>query len=87
LFNTIKTKISALSSDRKSVLTLVGGTSIAQALSFLFSPIQTRLFSPEVFGELSVFGSITGIVGIIICLRYELAIVLPKDDDEGLCAL
>ena len=83
MFNTIKTKVHALSSDRKSVLTLVGGTTIAQALSFLFSPIQTRLFSPEVFGELSVFGSITGIVGIIICLRYELAIVLPKDDDES----
>ena len=28
MFNTIKTKISALSSDRKSVLTLVGGTTI-----------------------------------------------------------
>jgi O-antigen/teichoic acid export membrane protein len=83
LIKTIKSKLRNLSSDSKSVLTLVGGTTIAQALNFLFSPIQTRLFSPEVFGELSVFTSITGIVGIIICLRYELAIVLPKDDDEG----
>jgi len=69
------------------VLALVGGTTLAQALSFLFSPIQTRLFSPEVFGELSVFTSITGIVGVIICLRYELAIILPKKDDEGFALL
>lgn len=69
------------------MLALVGGTTLAQALSFLFSPIQTRLFSPEVFGELSVFTSITGIVGVIICLRYELAIVLPKEDDEGFALL
>jgi len=83
LLKKIYLKLASFSNDRKSVLILIGGTTIAQALNFLFSPIQTRLFSPEVFGELSVFGSITGIVGIIICLRYELAIVLPKDDDEG----
>ena len=77
----------SLSSDSKSVLTLIGGTTIAQALSFIFSPITTRLFSPEVFGDLSVFTSITGIIGIIICLRYELAIVLPQDDDEGFSLL
>ena len=76
-----------LSSDSKSVLALIGGTTIAQALSFIFSPITTRLFSPEVFGDLSVFTSITGIIGIIICLRYELAIVLPQDDDEGFSLL
>lgn len=87
MFETIKTRIKSLSGDKKSVLALVGGTTLAQALSFLFSPIQTRLFSPEVFGELSVFTSITGIVGVIICLRYELAIILPKKDDEGFALL
>jgi len=83
LLNTIKKKVKSLSGDKKSVLALVGGTTIAQGLNFVFSPIQTRLFTPEVFGELSVFTSITGIIGVIICLRYELAIVLPQDDDEG----
>lgn len=69
------------------MLALIGGTTVAQILSFIFSPITTRLFSPEVFGDLSVFTSITGIIGIIICLRYELAIVLPQDDDEGFSLL
>lgn len=79
----IKEKLKNISGDKKSVLALVGGTTIAQGINFVFSPIQTRLFSPEVFGELSVFTSITSIIGVIVCLRYELAIVLPKDDDEG----
>lgn len=83
----ITNRLKSLSGDKKSVLALVGGTSVAQVLNFLFSPIQTRLFSPEVFGELSVFTSITGIVGVIICLRYELSIVLPKEDDEGFALL
>jgi len=83
----IKQKLKGLSGDNKSVLTLVGGTVVAQGLSFLFSPITTRLFSPEVFGDLSVFTSITGVVGVVVCLRYELAIVLPQDDDEGFSLL
>ena len=87
LIDKVKQKLKGLSGDNKSVLTLVGGTAVAQVLSFLFSPITTRLFSPEVFGDLSVFSSITGIVGIVICLRYELAIVLPQDDDEGFSLL
>lgn len=66
---------------------MVGGTTLAQMLSFLFSPIQTRLFSPEVFGELSVFTSITGIISVVICLRFELAIILPKSDNEGFAIL
>ncbi len=80
-------KQKGLSPDSKSVLTLVGGTTIAQVLNFLFAPVTTRLFTPEVFGDLSVFISITGIVGIIVCLRYELAIILPQDDDEGFSLL
>jgi O-antigen/teichoic acid export membrane protein len=83
----IKQRLKGLSGDNKSVLTLVGGTVVAQGLNFLFSPITTRLFSPEVFGDLSVFTSITGIVGVVVCLRYELAIVLPQDDDEGFSLL
>jgi O-antigen/teichoic acid export membrane protein len=78
-FNSINNKIIS-----KPVVILIGGTATAQVLSFIFSPITTRLFSPEVFGELSVFNSITGIIGIIICLRFELSIVLPKDDSEAL---
>ena len=87
MFANLKTKIAAFSDDRKSILALVGGTTIAQGLNFLFAPIQTRLFKPEVFGELSVFISITGIISIIVCLRYELAIVLPEEKDEGFSLL
>lgn len=65
----------------------MSGATLAQGLSFILSPVTTRLFSPEVFGDTSVFASITSIVGVIICLRYELAIVLPQDDDEGFSLL
>jgi len=74
------------------VLKLVSGTAVAQVIAILASPILTRLYGPEAFGLLALFTSITGIIGVIACMRYELAIMLPKDDKDsinilGLCFL
>lgn len=72
------------------ILKLVSGTIFAQGMIVLASPIITRLYGPDSFGLLAVFLSITGIPAVIICLRYEFSIMLPKSDDEaanilGLC--
>jgi O-antigen/teichoic acid export membrane protein len=72
--------VPAFASD---VLKLVGGTAFAQALSVIASPIITRLYSPEAFGVVSLFLAITGIISVIACFRYELAIMLPKEDGEA----
>jgi O-antigen/teichoic acid export membrane protein len=65
------------------VLKLVSGTTIAQLLGILASPILTRLYAPEAFGLLALFTSITSILSVIACLRYELAIMLPESDEEA----
>lgn len=66
-----------------NVLKLVTGTVLAQALGILVMPIVTRLFAPEAFGIVAIFTSMTGIVGVIVCLRYEVAIMLPHTDEEA----
>jgi len=65
------------------VLKLVSGTTVAQLLTLLVAPILTRLFAPDTWGVLAIFTSITGILGVIACLRYELAIMLPEKDEES----
>lgn len=65
------------------VLTLVSGTTFAQILAILAAPILARLYGPEDFGLFALFASITGIFGVIICLRYELSIMLPESDEEA----
>jgi len=65
------------------VLKLVSGTTVAQLLSILASPILTRLYAPEAFGVAALFGSITSILGVIACLRYELSIMLPETDEDA----
>lgn len=65
------------------VLKLVGGTAIAQAIAIIASPVVARLYGPESFGVSALFTSIAGIVIVIACLRYEMAIMLPKRDYEA----
>lgn len=74
------------------VLTLAGGTTFAQILMVIAVPILTRLYGPEDFGVWALYISITGIVSVIVCLRYEFSIMLPESDEEainllGLCFL
>lgn len=66
-----------------NVLTLVSGTTFAQSISILAAPILTRLYAPEAFGIVALFASITGILGVVACMRYELAIMLPERDEEA----
>ncbi len=65
------------------VLKLVGGTAFAQAVGLLSAPILTRLYAPDDYGILALFISITTLLGIVACLRYEMAVMLPERDEEA----
>lgn len=65
------------------VMKLVGATTVAQILAMVASPIVTRLYGPEAFGVYAVFLAIIGTFVMVICLRYELPIVLPRTDREA----
>lgn len=62
----------------KSLSVLMAGTAFSNVLIVLTIPVLTRLYTPEEFGNLSVFLSILYTVQIIASLRYETAIPLPK---------
>lgn len=76
-------KLLPKSSFAKSVSVLAGGTAAGQFIVVAASPILTRLYSPEDFGLLAVYGGILGILGVVASLRYELAIPLPEYDRKA----
>lgn len=84
MLDKLKEILNLKSEFSKNVLTLVTGTTIAQAIPIAISPILTRIYTPEDFGVLALFISITTILGTIANGRYELAIVLPKRDNNAL---
>lgn len=76
-------KILPKGSFLRNVVTLLSGTAISQIITILVSPVITRLYGPELFGMNSYYVSILSILSAVVCLRYELAIVLPEDDKEA----
>src|SRR5574344_2469539 len=68
----------------KNVFTIFTGTVIAQAIPFLVEPIIARIYSPADFAVLYVYLSVANLFSIIATGRYELAIMLPKDDKKSI---
>jgi lipopolysaccharide exporter len=66
-----------------NVLTLMIGTTIAQAIPIAISPILTRIYTPEDFGLLALYMAVATIVAVISTGRYELAIMLPLKDEDA----
>ncbi len=65
------------------VLRLASGTASAQLIGILAAPLVARMYAPQAFGALAIFASIAGIISVVSCLRYEVAIYLPERDEEA----
>lgn len=58
-------------------------TAIGQGLSLLAAPVLAHLVSPADFAVYGVYIALFSWMSSIVCLRYEQAIVLPVDDEDG----
>lgn len=67
----------------RSVSVLVGGTAFAQAITILILPILTRLYTPADFSVLAVYTGLLGVIAVVACLRFDIAIPLPEKDADG----
>ena len=65
-----------------NVVKLSSSKIATQIMSLVSIPIIARLFLPEHFGTVQIFGSISSVIVVVACLRYELSIPLGKDEDE-----
>jgi O-antigen/teichoic acid export membrane protein len=68
----------------KNTLTLFTGATVAQIIPVLISPVLSRLFTPADFGLLALYMSIAGILAVFASGRYEMAIMLPKKDEDAI---
>ncbi|WP_353506380.1 lipopolysaccharide biosynthesis protein [Pseudomonas sp. Marseille-Q5299] len=67
----------------RNVLTLMTGTTIAQAIPLAAMPILTRLYEPEDFGVLALYMSVAAMISVVATARYELAVMLPEKNDDA----
>lgn len=64
----------------RNMAVLATGTLAARAIGFATIPFITRIYTPDHFGVLSVFASLTALIAPLGTLRYSAAIPLPKRD-------
>ncbi|NLL27923.1 MAG: oligosaccharide flippase family protein [Bacteroidales bacterium] len=67
----------------RNTLTLLSGTVIAQAIPILLSPVLSRIYTTEDFAILAIITPFITIGAIIANLRLDIALVIPKEDDEA----
>jgi lipopolysaccharide exporter len=61
------------------VFELLGGAIFAQLILYFASPIIMRLYGPEAFGTSQIIIVTAGAINMVSSLKYEEAIVLPKE--------
>ncbi len=71
----------------KNITVLVTGTVIAQIIPVALQPILKRLFTAEDFGIFDIYLKILGMLFIIFALKYDMAVVLPKNRVKALLLL
>lgn len=62
---------------------MMAGTFIAQGIQLGISPALTRIYGPTEFGVFALYMSVASLFSIIAAGRYEMAIMLPADDDDA----
>lgn len=62
----------------------MSGTAGAQLITFLVSPLITRLYSPDALGVLAGFLAIVSILVPLSSLSYPMAIALPKKSSDAI---
>ena len=67
----------------KNITILASGTIISHIIFLVTLPIITRLYTPDMFGVLTIYMSIMGLISVISALKYELAIPNPKSNQKA----
>jgi len=62
---------------------MLSGNTISQAIPFVIAPFISRIFTPQEFAVQANFLAIVGLIGIVSAGRYELAVVLPKEERKA----
>lgn len=79
----LKEKLEGISSTLKNIFKIGLGNVFAQGLGVLSLLFLTRLYSPDAFSGWALWQSVATLFTMIATLRFELAVVLPKEREKA----
>ena len=66
-----------------AVMTLLSGTLAAQVIGFVLQIGIARTYSATDKGLFGIYGSVASLVVTVAAARFDLSVVLPRDDDDA----
>lgn len=70
-------------SFRRHIMTLVGGTVIAQGITMAVMPLLTRIYTPADFAILTAYIGVVSMLGVVVAGRYEMTIMQATNQSEA----
>lgn len=67
----------------KKAIILGLGMSLGPLLQFIATPWLARIYSPQEFGDLAFFVTVTSVLISVACMRHDVAILVVKDNQVG----
>lgn len=83
LFSKFNLKKLFKSEYARNASVLMLGTTLGMIIQVAASPVLSRMYADDDFGVLQLYTSAYAILSILATMRYELAILLPKDDEDA----
>ncbi len=68
----------------RNIFSLTSSSIIAQVINFFLTMVLTRIYSPSDFGLLTIFFTVTSLVGVFCTCKYDVAIVVSKTREDGI---
>ena len=63
---------------------MISGTTLGQIISLAVYLVLSRIYTPQDFGVFALYMSILSITNIMATAKYELAVMMPREDHKGL---
>lgn len=67
----------------RNVAKLGGGTALGQSLVIASTPLLTRFYTPQAFGQFGLVLAFSSVATVVIAMRYDLAIASAVDESEA----
>ncbi len=67
----------------RNTLLLSGGAVFSQVITIFTAPWLSRIYSPADYGILTLYMTITGLVGVLTSLQLHNVIIISKDEEEA----
>lgn len=69
-----------MSRGRKGIIAIASGAAGGQIISLIATPIVSRIYGPDVFGDFALIQSVTAILAPLATLRLPITLLQPRDN-------